>query len=121
MKQDRYNEQYIKPYRTHIEELEGQQRKLLELYQTINSEGFQQIRNYFERQKQNAIETYDSKTDKNILSIWFALKAIWQSIAIRKSVDSFFGWINSIPNELDQVSQELNRLTKTSSYEEKEK
>jgi hypothetical protein len=113
MDAESFHIKYRKPYEEKVESLEREQRQLRELFDCTHQEGFAQVKTFFFKQRDEGREDVDRHSDRSIFTIWFFIKKIWQGVQKKKDADRFLSWIESIPQQLHEVSTELNsHLTK---------
>jgi len=113
MQKETFIPKFLIPHKERIAEKEVELKRLSGLYQLIISPVFEQgiIQELITRQLNAEVE-HRKCSDKGILSIWFYLKRLWQVEGKIEMIEDFLGYLNSIPEQLKQVSEEYNNLTK---------
>jgi len=102
---------YIKNYDETVASLKEQEAKLAAIYNLIHDPAFEHIKTFFCDMRDEGTEDQVRYGNKPIFTIWMFLKRIWQGGQKREDAESFLDWIESIPTQLQQTSEELRRLT----------
>ena len=112
MRIEQFFTQYKKPYEEKIAFLKKRESELGALYNLIYDPAFEHIKAYFRKLREEGISQQVRYGRKPIFTIWMFLKKIWEGGQKREDAEKFLSWIDSIPQQLHEVSEELRRLTK---------
>lgn len=112
MRAKEYLKRYIEPYNEGIEHLEQERARFGGLYNIINDPAFVEVITWIHKLRKEGSEKLEVDSDKSILTIWLHLKDIWQAKEKIRVADDFLAFIESIPQRLQEVTEELQRLTK---------
>jgi len=105
--------QFGKPYEDRVAFLEGRQKELGAIYNLIHDPAFLHIKTFFYKMRDEGVSEQIHYGKKPIFTIWVFLKKIWEGGQKREDAENFLNWIESIPQQLQEVSEELKRLTKS--------
>ena len=102
---------YIKKYDENVAYWVEEEKRLGAIYNLIHDPAFEHIKAFFYKMRDEGTSEQVRYGNKPIFTIWMFLKKIWQGGQKREDAESFLEWIESIPTQLQQSSEELKRLT----------
>lgn len=102
---------YIENHDKTIAYLEEEEKRLGALYNLIHDPAFLHIKTFFYKMRDEGVSEQVHYGKKPIFTIWMFLKKIWEGGQKREDAESFLSWIESIPQQLHETSEELKRLT----------
>lgn len=103
---------YKEPHDENVQHLKQEQARLGGLYTIINDPAFVEIVSWVRRLRKEGLDELEKDSDKNIFGIFLCLRRIWQAREKIKVADRFLAFLGSVPQRLQEVSEELQRLTK---------
>ena len=99
-------------YEDEVRRLELEISRLESIFMVQKSSGYQHLLVWFGKELNTARELLEDNADHGLVSIFFALKPIWQAKAKIEFIKQFLSYMSNIEAELLRVSNEHNEFIK---------